>query len=122
MFCVSMPNLDTSAALVETATKCFATARSSFAATRNHCRAAAAAGAEGHVDDGTALVDVYLLAAEHRIDVHPQAGFGGQPHQQAQRFIGDTVLGIVEVEPDGFQRHPLAARRVTAEQVAQVGP
>ena len=39
MFCVSMPNLVTSAALVETATKCFAIAFSSPSASRLHFRA-----------------------------------------------------------------------------------
>jgi len=39
MLAVSMPNLETSAALVDTATKCFATARSSPSACSVHSRA-----------------------------------------------------------------------------------
>jgi hypothetical protein len=42
MFLVSMPNFATSSAFVETATKCLATAASSFSAARHHARAARA--------------------------------------------------------------------------------
>ena len=42
MFSVSMPNFDTSSAFVDTATKCLATAASSFRVASNHSRAVVA--------------------------------------------------------------------------------
>ena len=42
MLAVSMPNFATSAALVETATKCLATARSSLSVASDHARASLA--------------------------------------------------------------------------------
>ena len=54
--------------------------------------------AEGHVQDRPVLRDVDLLAAEHGVDPLTQAGFLGQLHEQLERFVGDAVLGVIQVE------------------------
>ena len=54
--------------------------------------------------------NVDLLASEHRIDPRAEPGLFGQLQQQIQRFVGDPVLRVVEVE---FRRpRPSSARRV----------
>ena len=71
----------------------------------------AARRAQGHMQHGALLRDVDLVAAEHGVDALAQAGLLGELKQQAQRLVGDPVLGIVEIEPGGFDRQPLPARR-----------
>ena len=76
--------------------------------------------AQGHVQDGAVFGDVDLLAAEHGVDACFQARFLGQLQQQPQRLVGDAVLGVIEEEPRGLGREPLAAARVVGEQLAEV--
>ena len=72
--------------------------------------------AQGHVQDGAVLGDVDLLAAKHGVDASFQARFLGQLQQQAERLVGDAVLGVIEEEPRGLGRQPLAAAGIVGEQ------
>jgi hypothetical protein len=76
--------------------------------------------AQGHVQHRAPFRDVDPVAAEHGVDPFAQAGLPGQLHQQAQRFIGDAVLGIVQVDACGLQRKALTALRILREQVTQM--
>ena len=66
-------------------------------------------GAQGHVQHGAVFGDVDLVAAEHGVDARAQAGLLGQSKQEPERFVGDAVLGVIQVEADGLDRQPLAA-------------
>ena len=83
-------------------------------------------GALGHpqrdVQHGPVLGHVDPVAAEHRVPALGHPGLLGQLDQQPQRFVGDAVLGVVEVQSGRFGREALAAPRFIGEQLAQVNP
>ena len=56
------------------------------------------------VKHSAVLRDIDLVASEHGVDSLPQLRFAGKLQQQSYRFIRDPVLGIVEIEPGGFDR------------------
>jgi hypothetical protein len=62
----------------------------------------AARRAQGHVQHGTVFRDVDIIAPKHGLDAIAQPRFLGDLDKQADGFIGDAVLGIVEVEPRSF--------------------
>ena len=66
------------------------------------------------------LRDIDLLAAEHGIDPLAQARLFRQFQQQAHGFIGDPILGVIEIKADCFDSHALAALRITGKELAQV--
>jgi hypothetical protein len=74
--------------------------------------------AQRHVQDRTILGDVDLVAAEHRVDAVAQPARFGQRKQQAQRFIGDAILGIVEKDAGRLGSEPVAPTRIRLEQIA----
>ncbi len=76
--------------------------------------------AQRHVQHGPVLRDVDLVAAKHRVDALAQARLLGQLQQQLQRFVGDAVLGIVEIEARRLDRQLLAAVRIVGEQLLQL--
>ena len=76
--------------------------------------------AQSHVQDGPLFRDVDFLAAEHGIDARLQAGFLRQLQQQLEAFAGDAILRVVEVDPDGLGRHPLAALGIVGEQLPEM--
>ena len=55
------------------------------------------------------LRDVDLLAREHGVDVLPQAGLLRKLDEKPNRFVGDSVLRVVEVETRRLRRQALAA-------------
>src|SRR6266849_8954833 len=129
MLAVSMPNFPTSAPLVETATKCFATARSSPSVRSvhfgNHVLAVdenrlVAGRPEGHVQHRAVLGDVDLLAAEHGVDALAQPGLLGEVDEETERLVGHAVLRVVEVEAHALDRQALAATRVVGEELAEM--
>ena len=69
----------------------------------------AARRAQGDVEHRALLGGVDLLAAEHGVDALAQARLLGKLQQQGQGFVGDAVLGVVEIESGGLGRR--AARR-----------
>jgi len=80
----------------------------------------AARGAEGDVQHGPPLSDVDLLALEHGVDALSQAALLGQLQQEPHGFVGDAVLGVVEVHADRLGRQALAALRVVGEELTEV--
>src|SRR5262249_19255680 len=44
----------------------------------------------------------------------------GEPEKESHRFVGDAVLGVVEVEAGGLDRHALAALGILGEELAHV--
>ena len=84
-----------------------------------------ARGPQRHMQDGAVFADVDLLASEHRVAPGGDAARLAEIDQQADGLIGDAVLGIVEMEPDGLDGEPLAApadRRRTAPADAGSSP
>ena len=59
-------------------------------------------GAQGDVQHRAAFGDVDLLAAEHGVAPALHAALPGQLEQQPEGFVGDAVLGVVEVKPGAF--------------------
>ena len=80
----------------------------------------AARRAQRDVQDRAILRDVDLLAAEHRVDARAQAGFLRELEQQLERFVGDPVLGVIEIDPGAFGIHPLATIRIVGEELAEM--
>ena len=82
----------------------------------------AARRAQGDVEHRALLRGVDLLAAEHGVDALAQARLLRKLQQQGQGFVGDAVLGIVEIDSGGFGHEPLAALAILGEELPQVGP
>ena len=75
--------------------------------------------AQGHVQHCALLGRIDLVAAPHRLDTLTHTAFIGQREQQAQRFVGNPVFGVVQIQACTFGRQALAALRIGVEQVAQ---
>src|SRR5438445_511118 len=126
MLAVSMPNVATSPAFVETATKCFATALTSPPKpSSNHARALCALvivsrGAQGDVQDRSPLRHVDPLSPEHGVDPRAQAGCLRQLEEEPQRLVGDAMLRVIEVDAHRLRRQALAAPGVVREEPAQM--
>ncbi len=75
---------------------------------------------EGDVQRGPVLGGVDDLAAKHRVDPLTQAALLGERDQQAERLVGDSVLGVVEEDAGRLGRQPLAPPRVVGEEISQV--
>ncbi len=73
--------------------------------------------AEGDVQNGTVFRDVDFVAAEHAVTPVFNLGMLGQVKQEAQGFLGDPVLGIVEQDIAEVEGKFLEAFRISGEQV-----
>src|SRR3989442_994916 len=127
MLAVSMPKRATSASLVESATKCFATAPSSPSARTHQARASRALVRVSRVvkvfdatTNSVSLGSRARVATEHRLDPRWQPALGGRPEQERQRFAGQPVLRVVEVEAGRLDGQPLAAAGIVGEERPQV--
>ena len=80
----------------------------------------AARRAQRNVEHRAVLGDVDLVAAEHRLDAVAQPGLLGELEQQTQGFIGDTVLGVVEIDAGGLASQPLPTLGVLGEELPQM--
>jgi hypothetical protein len=76
--------------------------------------------AKRDMQDGPLFGNVDLLACEHRINPRAKPGLVGQLQQQAQRFIGYAVLGVVEVESRRLGRQTLTPLVVLSKKLAQM--
>ena len=72
------------------------------------------------VQDRAVLGGVDVHAGEHRVAVLLEAGRRREIDQQFQRFAGDPVLAVVDVEVADRQRQFSAPGRVLVEQFADV--
>jgi hypothetical protein len=75
---------------------------------------------QGHVENGAVFRHVDLVAPEHGVDALAEAALLGQPTQQHDGLIGDAILGVIEVDPDGLRGQAVATGRVGGEQRPQV--
>ena len=76
--------------------------------------------AQRHMQNRPILGGVDLFSAKHRFDAGLQANLIGKLDQQGDCLVGDAVLGIVEIDADGFRAHPLGTARVVLEQRPQM--
>ena len=63
-----------------------------------------------------------LMTLRMRLPVYTvaQSRLVGELKQQFQGFVGDAVLGIVEIESRGLDRHPLAALAILGEELLEL--
>ena len=76
--------------------------------------------AQRDVQHRAILRDVDPLPPEHGFDALVQPALTGELHQQPHRLVGDPVLGVVEKQPLGLGRQPLAAAGIVGKQLTQV--
>ena len=76
--------------------------------------------AERNMKDGPLLGHVDLVARKHRVYVFAQTGLLRKLNQQTDRVGRDTVLRIVKVQSQSFQREAFAALRVAGEKPPEV--
>jgi hypothetical protein len=76
--------------------------------------------AQGSVQHGALFRHVDPLTAEHRGHALTQTAFPGQSHEQSDRFIGDAVLRVVEVNTGGFGAQARAPARIFGEELPQM--
>ena len=72
-------------------------------------------GAQRDMQYRTLLGNVDLVAAKHRVDAFPKMRFPGETDEKRQRFFGDPVLGVIEVDSCSVDRHALAALAIIGE-------
>src|SRR5262249_59121916 len=75
---------------------------------------------QSHVENGAVFRHVDLVTPEHRVDAFPEAAFLGQPTRQRDGLVGDAILRIVEVDPDGLRGQTFPTRRIGGEERAEV--
>jgi hypothetical protein len=75
---------------------------------------------EGNVQDGAVFGDVDFLPVEHRVDSCPQAGLFRELKKETHRFIGDAVLGIIQVKANGLDRQTFTALRIIRKKLPQL--
>jgi hypothetical protein len=73
-----------------------------------------------YVKDGPILGTVDLFTAEHRFDARSQTGLFGQLTEQSQRFIRNSILRVIEIDPSRFGGHTLATFRVSSKKGAKM--
>jgi hypothetical protein len=66
------------------------------------------------------LSDVDFLPAEHGIDSCSQTRFFPQLKKESERFIGDAVLGVIQVKTNGLDRQTLTALRIIRKKLLQM--
>lgn len=76
--------------------------------------------AKRHVQNRPILGGVNLFSAKHRFDAGLQTNLTGEFDQQDDCLVGNSILGIVEIDADGFRAHPLGATGVVLEQRPQM--
>ena len=72
------------------------------------------------MQDGPLFGNVDLVSAKHGINTGPQTGFLGQLQEEFERFIGDAVLGVIEVDADRLGGKALSAFGVVREELSEV--
>src|SRR5258708_10915431 len=75
---------------------------------------------ESHVQNRPLLGDVDFLAAEHGINSLSQAGLLGELEKEIKSFIGDAVLGIIEVQANSLDYHALSTFGIVRKKLPQM--
>ena len=75
---------------------------------------------QGNVQDCALFGDVDFLPVEHGIDACPQARLFRQLQKETHRFIGDAVLGVIQVKTNGLDRQTLTALRIIRKKLLQM--
>ena len=75
---------------------------------------------QGNVQDCALLGDVDFLPVEHGIDSCSQTRFFRQLKKESERFIGDAVLGVIQVKTNGLDRQTLTALRIIRKKLPQM--
>jgi hypothetical protein len=76
--------------------------------------------AQRHVQHRPVFRDVDFFASKHGIDAFAQSGLVGELQKQLQRFIGDTVLRVIQIEPRSFVSHALAACEIIRKKLSEM--
>jgi hypothetical protein len=69
---------------------------------------------------GAVFGAIDLLAPKHGIDPHAQPGFLRQSQEDLDRFIGNAVLGAIEVNACRFGRHACATPQVSSKEFSEI--
>ena len=77
-------------------------------------------GAQGDVQDGSFLRQVDLFSPEHGVDPGSQAGFLGQLQEQLEGFVGEAILGVIQVKAHGLGGQPLAAAGIVRKEFPEM--
>ena len=77
-------------------------------------------GAQGDVQDGSFLRHIDLFAPKHGVDPRSQAGFLGQLQEQLEGFVGDAILGVIQVKAHGLGGQPLAAAGIVSKELPEM--
>ena len=76
--------------------------------------------AQGHVQDRAVFRDVDLVTPEHGVDARAQAGFLCQLQEEPERFVGEAILRVIEVETHRLGAQALAASGIIREELAEM--
>ena len=77
--------------------------------------------AQGDVQNGAVFGDIDFLAAETwRRSSCADPDSSASCNEELQRFVGDAILRVIEINACGLNRHPLSALRVIREQLPQM--
>ena len=77
-------------------------------------------GAQGDVQHGSLFGEVDLFSPEHGVNPGLQAGFPGQLQKQLEGFVGEAILGVIQVEAGGFGGHPFAAAGIVPKEFPEM--
>jgi hypothetical protein len=72
------------------------------------------------VQDRPVFRDIDLLASEHGIDPLSQTAFLRQLKEKLEGFVGNTILGVVEIETYCLNGQALAALRVFRKELSKM--
>ena len=76
--------------------------------------------AQGDVQDGAIFGDVDFVAAEHGVDAFAKAGFLGELQEEREGFVGDAVLGVIEVDAERFEGEFFRAFGIVSKKLSEV--
>src|SRR5579863_748873 len=75
---------------------------------------------QGNVQYGALFGYVYFLSVEHGIDSSLQARLFRELKKKVHRFIGDSILRVVEVKTNRVDGQPLTAFRIIRKKLPQM--
>lgn len=73
---------------------------------------------QGHMQDRALLGYVDLLPTEHRVDAGSQTGFLRELKKQPYSFIGNPVLGVIEMQAHGVERETLTPPGIICKELS----